>query len=161
VEPAWTDWRDADSRRCSVARTADVIGDGWTVLVLRDVFNGIRRFDELATHLGVARNVLTRRLAALVEAGVLIRQPYREPGARVRHEYRLTEAGRDLLPVILAMVAWGDRHRAGVEGPPVVVRHADCGAPVHVEIRCAEDHHLHPRADRLRAQPGPGAVGPG
>jgi len=160
VEPAWTDWRDTDSRRCSVARTADVIGDGWTVLVLRDVFNGIRRFDELAAHLGVARNVLTRRLAALVEAGVLTREPYREPGARVRHEYLLTEAGRDLLPVILAMVAWGDRYRAGTEGPPVVVQHAGCGAPVHVEIRCADDHRLQPGADRLRSHPGPGAVRP-
>jgi hypothetical protein len=101
--------------------------------------------------------VLTRRLATLTEAGVITRVPYREPGARVRHEYRLTDAGRDLLPVILAMVAWGDRHRAGADGPPVLVEHAGCGAPVHVEVRCAEDHLLDPPAGRLRSVPGPGA----
>ena len=145
MEPAWTDWRDTDSRRCSVARTAEVIGDGWAVLVLRDVFNGIRRFDELAEHLGVARNVLTRRLAALVEAGVLTREPYREPGARVRHEYRLTAAGRDLLPVILAMVAWGDRYRAGPRGR-----------------RCSSTRRLRrpgARGDPLRRGPPPPAPG--
>ena len=69
-----------------MARTAEVVGDGWTVLVLRDLFNGVRRFDDLATHLGVARNVLTRRLTALVEEGIVERVPYREPGARERHE---------------------------------------------------------------------------
>ena len=111
MEPSRTDWRELDSTRCSVARTAAVLGDGWTVLVLRDLFHGIRRFDELAAHLGVARNVLTRRLAGLTAAGVVRRVPYREPGARTRHEYRLTAAGRDLLPVVLAMAAWGDRHR--------------------------------------------------
>jgi DNA-binding HxlR family transcriptional regulator len=152
------DWRDTDSTRCSVARTAAVVGDGWTVLLLRDLFNGLRRFDELAVHLGVARNVLTRRLAALTEAGVITRVPYREPGARVRHEYRLTDAGRDLLPVLLAMAAWGDRHRAGAAGPPVLVEHAGCGAAVHVELRCGAGHLLEPRADRLRSVPGPGAA---
>jgi DNA-binding HxlR family transcriptional regulator len=82
-----------------VARTAEVVGDGWTVLVLRDLFNGVRRFDDLATHLGIARNVLTRRLAALVEAGIVERVPYRAPGSRERHEYRLTSAGRDRRPM--------------------------------------------------------------
>lgn len=150
------DWTEIDSSRCSVARTAAVIGDGWTVLVLRDLFNGIRRFDDLATHLGIARNVLTRRLAALTEAGVVTRVPYREPGSRERHEYHLTGAGRDLRPVILAMLAWGDAHRAGADGPPMHVEHAGCGAPVHVELRCAQGHPVDDRT-RLRAVPGPGA----
>src|SRR5258706_9857738 len=101
------DWKELDSTRCSVARTAEVVGDSWAVLVLRDLFNGIHRFDELATHLGVARNVLTRRLTTLIDHGVVVRVPYQEPGRRERHEYRLTQAGRDLLPVILAMLAWG------------------------------------------------------
>jgi DNA-binding HxlR family transcriptional regulator len=158
MESAALDWRDTDSTRCSVARTAAVVGDGWTVLLLRDLFNGLRRFDELAVHLGVARNVLTRRLAALTEAGVITRVPYREPGARARHEYRLTDAGRDLLPVLLAMAAWGDRHRAGADGPPVLVEHAGCGAAVHVELRCGAGHRLEPRTDRLRSLPGPGAA---
>ncbi len=146
------DWKDLDSRRCSVARAAAVVGDGWTVLVLRDLFNGVRRFDDLAAHLGIARNVLTRRLAALVDEGIVERVPYREPGARERHEYRLTPAGRDLRPVILAMLAWGDAHRAGSDGPPVLVEHPECGAPVHVELRCAAGHVIDPRAP-LRSVP--------
>ena len=150
------DWKELDSTRCSVARTAEVVGDSWSVLVLRDLFNGIHRFDELATHLGVARNVLTRRLATLIDHGVVVRVPYQESGSRVRHEYRLTQAGRDLLPVILAMLAWGDTYRAGADGPPMAVEHRECGAPVHVEVRCAEDHLIE-RGTRLRSVPGPGA----
>jgi DNA-binding HxlR family transcriptional regulator len=151
------EWKDLDSSRCSVARTASVVGDGWTMLVLRDLLNGIRRFDDLAAHLGIARNVLTRRLAALVDEGVVQRVPYREPGSRERHEYRLTEAGRDLLPVILAMLAWGDAHRAGPDGPPVRVEHLACGAPVHVELRCTEGHVIDP-ATRLRSVSSPAAL---
>ncbi len=142
------EWAELESTRCSVARAAAVVGDAWTVLVLRDLFNGIRRFDDLATHLGIARNVLTRRLAALVAEGVVAKVPYREPGARERSEYRLTPAGHDLRPVILAMLEWGDAHRAGPGGPPVRVEH-DCGEPVHVELRCAGGHEVAP-ADRLR-----------
>jgi Predicted transcriptional regulators len=150
------DWREVDSTHCSVARTASVVGDSWTVLVLRDLFNGIRRFDDLAAHLGIARNVLTRRLATLADAGVVERVPYREPGRRERHEYRLTGAGRDLLPVILAMLAWGDAHRADEDGPPMRVEHVGCDAPVHVELRCADGHAVAP-GTRLRLVPGPGA----
>jgi DNA-binding HxlR family transcriptional regulator len=148
------EWKDLDSSRCSVARTAEVVGDGWTVLVLRDLFNGVRRFDDLATHLGIARNVLTRRLAALVDEGIVERVPYREQGARERHEYRLTPAGRDLRPVRLAMLAWGDTHRAGPDGPPVRVEHTECGAPVHVELRCSAGHVVDPHAP-LRSVPLP------
>jgi DNA-binding HxlR family transcriptional regulator len=140
-----------------VARAASVVGDTWTVLVLRDLFNGIRRFDELTAHLGIARNVLTRRLATLVAEGIVAKVPYREPGSRERHEYRLTDAGRDLRPVILAMLAWGDVHRADGFGPPMRVEHADCGQPVHVELRCADGHLIEHRT-RLRAVPGPGAA---
>ena len=150
------DWKELDSTRCSVARTAEVVGDSWTVLVLRDLFNGIRRFDDLARHLGIARNVLTRRLTALTDAGVVDRVPYREPGRRERHEYHLTAAGRDLLPVILAMLAWGDTHRADADGPPMRVEHSGCGAPVHIELRCADGHVIEP-GTRLRSVPGPGA----
>lgn len=150
------DWTELDSTRCSVARTAAVVGDAWTVVVLRDLFNGVRRFDDLAAHLGIARNVLTRRLNALVEAGVVVRTPYREPGRRERHEYRLTSAGRDLLPVVHAMLQWGDAHRAGEDGPPVRVEHAECGTAVHVELRCEHGHPVGPDT-RLRTVPGPGA----
>jgi DNA-binding HxlR family transcriptional regulator len=145
-----------DSGTCSVARSVEVLGDRWTILVLRDVFNGVRRFDDLARHLGVARDVLTKRLAALVEDGVLERVPYREPGSRTRYEYRLTPAGRDLRPVLIALIEWGDRYRADGDGPPIVVAHDDCGAPVRVVLECAEGHRIEP-ATRLRLQPGPGA----
>ena len=150
------DWKELDSTRCSVARTAAVVGDSWTVLVLRDLFNGIHRFDELATHLGVARNVLTRRLTTLVDEGIVDRVPYQEPGRRERHEYRLTHAGRELRPVIIAMLEWGDAHRAGPDGPPMRVDHRECGTPVHVELRCAEGHLIE-HDTRLRSVPGPGA----
>ena len=150
------DLRELDSTRCSVARTAALVGDGWTVLILRDLFNGIRRFDDLTGHLHIARNVLTRRLAGLTDAGLVERVPYREPGRRERHEYRLTAAGRDLRPVILAMMEYGDRHLADADGPPMRVEHDGCGAPVHIEVHCAEGHRVEP-GTRLRTVPGPGA----
>jgi DNA-binding HxlR family transcriptional regulator len=150
------DWLDYDSETCSAARALEVLGDRWTMLVLREIFNGVRRFDEIGGHLGVARDVLTRRLAVLVHEGVLERRPYQEPGTRTRYEYRLTEAGRDLRPVLLALMEWGDRHRAGAEGPPARVVHDDCDAPVHLSLTCEAGHHL-PRNVRLRNVPGPGA----
>lgn len=153
---ARVDVRELDSARCSVARTAALVGDAWTVLVLRDLFNGIRRFDDLAGHLRIARNVLVRRLTALVDAGLVDRVPYREPGRRERHEYRLTPAGRDLRPVILAMLEYGDRHLAGPDGPPMRVEHVGCDEPVHVEVRCARGHVVE-SGTRLRTVPGPGA----
>ena len=107
-----------DSDTCSIARTLALIGDRWTLLVLRDVVNGVGRFDELAGHLGIARNILSGRLARLEQAGLVERTAYREPGARERHAYRLTGPGRELVPILLAFMAWGDRHLAGPEGPP-------------------------------------------
>ena len=149
-------WADYDSRACSVARTVEVLGDRWTLLVLRDIFNGIRRFDDLSGHLGVARDVLTRRLAGLVAEDLVVRVPYREPGSRTRYEYRLTEAGYDLRPVLLALLAWGDVHRAGDGGSPAQVYHEDCGTPVRVALRCEEGHEIAPRT-RIRVRPGPGS----
>lgn len=144
-----------DGGACSVARTVEVLGDRWTVLVLRDVFNGVRRFDDLTRHLGIARDVLTKRLSTLVEEGVLERVPYREAGARTRYEYRLTPAGRELRPVLLALIAWGDRYRCDPAGPPMAVLH-DCGAPVRVVEECEAGHRIQPDS-RLRIAPGPGA----
>lgn len=149
-------WVDYDSRACSVARTVEVLGDRWTMLVLRDIFNGIRRFDELSAHLGIARDVLTKRLTTLVDEGLAHRVPYQDPGSRTRYEYRLTDAGRDLRPVLLALIAWGDRHRATPEGAPAQLLHAECGAPVRVEVRCEAGHEIGPRT-RLIALPGPGS----
>ena len=145
-----------DSDTCSIARTVALVGDRWTLLVLRDVVNGVGRFDELAGHLGIARNILSGRLARLEEAGLVERTAYREPGARERHAYRLTGPGRELVPILLAFMAWGDRHLAGPEGPPAVVRHADCGAPIKVSLTCEDGHELGPRP-RLAVEPGPGS----
>ena len=137
---------------CTIGRAMEILGERWTFVVLREVFNGIRRFDDMRRHTGIPRQVLTNRLTLLVEQGVLRREAYREPGQRERHEYRLTAAGRDLRPVLLAMLAWGDAHRAGPDGPPVRVEHPECGAPVHVELRCGEGHVLDPRGP-LRSVP--------
>jgi DNA-binding HxlR family transcriptional regulator len=145
-----------DSDTCSIARTLALIGDRWTLLVLRDVSNGVARFDELAGHLGVARNVLSDRLARLAQAGLVERTAYREPGARERQEYRLSGPGRELIPILLAFMQWGDRNLAGPEGPPAVVRHAGCGAPVKVALTCEEGHELD-EPPRLRLEPGPGS----
>src|SRR5215475_12565884 len=151
-----TQWRELESDACSIARTAVLIGQPWMLLVLRDLFNGVRRFDDLAEHLGIARNVLSRRLAALVEAGLVQRVAYREAGQRARHEYRLTPAGRDLRPVLLALMAYGDQHLAGPEGPPMLVDHAGCGGAVRVALECEYGHPIEPTT-RLTSTPGPGA----
>jgi DNA-binding HxlR family transcriptional regulator len=144
-----------DSDTCSIARTLALVGDRWTLLVLRDMANDVRRFDELALHLGIARNVLSRRLAGLAQAGLIERAAYREPGARERQEYRLSGPGRELIPILLAFMEWGDRNLAGPEGPPVVVRHASCGARVRVSLICEEGHRLGEQP-RLRLEAGPG-----
>jgi DNA-binding HxlR family transcriptional regulator len=145
-----------DSDTCSIARTLALVGDRWTLLVLRDVANGVGRFDELAGHLSIARNVLSKRLARLLRGGLITRTGYREPGARERHEYRLSGAGRELMPILLAFMAWGDRNLAGPEGPPAVVRHADCGARIRVSVTCEEGHELGERP-RVLVEPGPGS----
>jgi DNA-binding HxlR family transcriptional regulator len=155
LDSSYSPYSAWDSGTCSIARTLEVIGDRWTLLVLRDVANGVRRFDELAGHLGVARNILSGRLARLTEAGLVERAAYREPGARERREYRLTGPGRELMPMLVAFMQWGDRHLAGPEGPPALVRHAGCGAPVRVSVTCEQGHDLGERP-RLRLYPGPG-----
>jgi DNA-binding HxlR family transcriptional regulator len=135
-------WTDYDSAVCSVARTSDVVGDRWTLLVLRDLFNGVRRFDELAVHLGVARDLLTKRLARLVEAGILDRRPYQEAGHRVRYEYVLTGAGLELRPILIALAQWGDAHLAGRPGPPTAILHETCGATVTLNVQCGNGHRV-------------------
>ena len=114
-------WDEIGEMPCSVARTLSVIGDRWTVLILRDCFLGARRFDHFAASLDVSPHVLSTRLGKLVEHGILDRRAYQDHP--VRHEYRLTEKGRDLYPVLGSMLQWGDRWMSGPEGPPARVRH--------------------------------------
>lgn len=150
------DWRQQSSENCSIARTLEVIGEKWTILVLRELANGVRRFDEMQRHLGMPRPILSDRLNRLVEEGLLARSEYREPGQRMRHEYRLTEMGLDLQAVLIALMEWGDRHRADPEGPARVVRHRGCGKPLHVGLVCAAGHTVTSARDVV-GDPGPGA----
>jgi DNA-binding HxlR family transcriptional regulator len=121
--------------RCSLARSLELIGDWWTPLVLRDLFLGVNRFDVLAEDLGISRNLLTRRLKALEENGVVARRAYQERPPR--YEYVLTEAGRDLVPILLALTAWGDRWAQPEEGAPILFRHNKCGCQFQPRIVCS------------------------
>ncbi|WP_432477106.1 winged helix-turn-helix transcriptional regulator [Nocardioides sp. GXQ0305] len=140
---------------CTIGRAMGVLGERWNLVVLREVFNGIRRFDDMRRHTGIPRQVLTNRLALLVDQGVLRREPYRESGMRERHEYRLTEKGLDLYPVLVAVAQWGDRYLADPEGPPVEFAHRGCGSPVEVHVHCAAGHDV-PRPRDIVSRPGPG-----
>lgn len=144
------------AENCSVARTLAVVGEKWTLLVLREAFYGVRRFAEFQVNLGLARNLLGARLRTLVAEGVLERATYREPGARGRQEYRLTEKGRELFPALVALLQWGDKHLADAAGPAVVVRHDDCEQPVHAVLECAAGHRSLNARD-THPTPGPGA----
>lgn len=149
------EWLDTSTANCSIQATLDVIGEKWTVQVLREVFNGVRRFDDMHRHIGVSEPILADRLRKLVEADVLRTEPYREPGKRSRNQYRLTPKGRDLLPVLLSLLQWGDEYYAGPAGPPLVVRERASGKPVEVVVRVAG-------GDRgLTARETVGVVGPG
>ena len=143
------------TENCTVGRTMEVLGERWTMVVLREVFNGVRRFDDMRRHSGIPRQVLTNRLALLVDAGILRREPYREPGQRERHEYRPTDKGFDLYPVLVAVRAWGDRYLADPEGSPVEFEHVDCGEQVDVVLRCRAGHEVTGRRD-VATRPGPG-----
>ena len=143
------------STACSIAGTLDVIGDRWSILILRDAFRGVRRFDELQRDLGIARNILTDRLQKLVDHGVLMRRPYQTRPAR--YEYRLTPKGRDLSPALVALMRWGDTWLAGDEGPPLVLTHRECGAPLDQAFVCWScDTTVTPT--QIGSRPGPGAT---
>ena len=134
----------------------EIIGEKWTVLVLREVFMGIRRFEDMRVRTSIPRQVLTNRLAVLVREGILRRVPYRDPGFRSRYEYRLTEKGFDLYPVLVAILQWGDRWLADPEGSPVQIVHRPCETPVHVQLSCSDGHIIDEPRD-LAPRPGPGA----
>jgi DNA-binding HxlR family transcriptional regulator len=141
---------------CPIGRAMEILGERWTVVVLREVFNGIRRFDDLRIRTEIPRQVLSNRLGTLVDHGILRRVPYREPGARQRSEYRLTEKGLDLYPLLIAIRDWGDKYLAGEEGSPLSIVHRDCGAAVHTELHCESGHRVTSPRDAV-PRPGPGA----
>jgi DNA-binding HxlR family transcriptional regulator len=139
---------------CSVARALDVVGTRSTMLLLREAFFGTRRFKDFARLVGVTDQVAAARLSALVEDGLLARVPYRDPGQRERHEYRLTDKGRDFYPVLVGLLRWGDEHATAPTGRPIDLVHAGCGASVGVTVRCDAGHDLVPRDVSIIAGPG-------
>jgi DNA-binding HxlR family transcriptional regulator len=141
--------------RCSLARGLELIGDWWSPLIIRDLFLGLARFDELVEDLGISRNLLTRRLNALVDNGIIERKAYQDRPAR--YEYVLTEAGRDLVPAILALTAWGDRWARPKEGSPILFVHTACGHQFRPQVTCAACGE-EIRADAVTALPGPGGA---
>lgn len=151
-------WRDIGDERCSIARTLSVIGDRWTMLVLRETFLRTRRFEDFQTHIGATRHVLADRLQKLVEHGILERVQYQDRPPRF--EYKLTEKGRDLYPVITSLLGWGDRWMADEDGPPIELVHRSCGhrmVPVPSCPHCGE----HVTARDVTAQPGAAAAARG
>ncbi len=145
--------RDYGGQECSIARTLEVVGERWTLLVLRESLLGTLRFDDFQKRLGIARNVLQARLERLVEEEVLVRRLYQERPPR--YEYVLTEAGRDLTPVLIALMRWGDVHRAPAR-PPALVRHDGCGGDVTAALTC-ELCGASLTAAELDVNDGPGA----
>ena len=147
-------WDELEKETCSVARTVSVIGDRWTLLVLRECFLRVRRFEEFQSRLGITRHLLADRLRKLVKAGVLKKVAYQERPKRF--EYRLTDKGLDLHPLMMAIVHWGDTHMAGKRGRPLLHRHKGCGKdfdPVTVCSQCGEPID----ARGVHVRPGPGA----
>ncbi|GAA2675224.1 MULTISPECIES: winged helix-turn-helix transcriptional regulator [Nonomuraea] len=141
---------------CSIERTLDIVGEKWTFLVLREAFSGIRRFADMQAVTGAPRQVLSARLNRLVDEGLLRKVPYRDPGQRQRDEYRLTQKGRDLYPILVALMHWGDKYVADDDGPPMLLTHRDCGAALEQHFRCADGHEVEgPR--EVTALPGSGA----
>lgn len=144
---------DYPGQFCSVAKSLEVIGERWSLLIVREVMHGRRRFSQLQGSLGVARNVLSARLGRLVDEGILERRAYQE--SPPRYEYFLTEKGLDLWPALIALQGWGDRHSAGPEGPPMMILHKGCGGRVSDRGICQECGEVLNARD-ARAVPGPG-----
>ncbi len=144
--------RTYEGQNCSVAKSLELIGERWTMLVVREVFLGNRRFDEMAARLSIARNVLTTRLARLVEEGVLEKVRYQERPERF--EYRLTEKGLDLWPIMVSLIQYGDRYYA-TQGPPLILRHKGCGGQVDAHRICSTC------GERLTAREVTAELGPG
>ena len=147
-------WSQLADQRCSVARSVAVIGDRWTLMILRDCFLGVRRFEDLERRLGISRSIIAERLKTLTDEGVLRREAYQD--RPVRHEYRLTDKGLALHPVIMAIVHWGDVHMVDERGRPLLHEHRKCGKifdPVMVCSECGEPL----LAKEVHTHPGPGA----
>ena len=143
-----------ESMNCSIAQCLEIVGEWWSMLIVRDAFLGVRRFDDFQARLGISRNILNVRLKGLVESGILDREPYQEHPPRF--EYRLTEKGRALWPVVNAMRQWGDEWATPSSGVPLEMLHKGCGHVV-TAVEVCSDCGERLDASAVRARPGPGA----
>jgi len=141
---------------CTIARTLEVVGEWWSLLIVRDAFLGVTRFDDWQRRLGIARNVLASRLDHLVEDGIFERRLYQDNPPR--HEYLLTDKGRDLAPVLRALRTWGDRHAPTPDGPTTVLVHDACGHVCESQAICS--HCGEPLGRDTHVVPGPGCADP-
>ncbi|GAO56392.1 helix-turn-helix domain-containing protein [Novosphingobium sp. MD-1] len=150
-------WNELDEEACSLARTMSVIGDRWTLLILRECFLRVRRFDDFQERLGISRGILAERLKKLTDSSILTKVAYQQDPPR--HEYRLTPKGLDLYPILMSLVHWGDEHLSDKAGRPLVHVHALCGSECDPVLACSEcGEPLDPR--QVRVYPGPGAPRP-
>lgn len=129
-------WQELANQECSIARTLAVIGERWTLMVLRDLFLGLSRFEQIRRSLNISRTTLTERLNLLEQEGVVRRLPYQEKPTR--YKYKLTSKGADLFPVMTALVNWGDQHYATAAGPPLIHHHKRCGHDFKAVLVCSE-----------------------
>jgi DNA-binding HxlR family transcriptional regulator len=144
---------DTSDWPCTIARSASLLGDHWNVLLVRQACLGTRRFDDFQRELGISRNMLTRRLNQLVDEGIMHRVEYQDKPPR--SEYRLTQQGREVYPILAAMAAWGERWLSGPEGTPLVLHHTTCDHDMHAVVVCSECAAPLDVRDTT-AQPGPG-----
>jgi DNA-binding HxlR family transcriptional regulator len=147
---------DYSTENCPIGRSMAIFGERWTLVVVREVFNGVRRFDDMRVRTPIPRQVLADRLTLLVEHGILAKVPYQVTGQRPRHEYRLTQKGIDLYPVLVAISAWGNHYLADDDGPAIEFVHRECGSPVEIALTCTSGHDVAQARDVV-PRPGPGA----
>jgi len=136
------DWSAVSTESCPIGLSVGLIGDRWSLLILRELAFGVDRFDAVQEHLGISRRTLTERLDALVAAEIAERAPYKAPGQRTRHRYRLTPAGEEVLPLLLALGAWGERYRTDGATSPLRMNHDGCGRAVVPRLVCTAGHDV-------------------
>ena len=146
--------RDYPDQVCSIARSLEIVGERWTLLILRDAVLGVTRFEAFQEKLGIASNVLANRLKLLCDEGVLERVP--DPQRPGRPKYVLTDKGRELAPVLIVLMKWGDRHYPTPNGPPRLTLHAGCGGNIGADLRC-QRCGKQARPGEIEFRPGPGA----
>lgn len=146
-------------QRCPLTKALEVMGTRSAILLLREAYFGTTRFDDFTRRVGITDAVASTRLRSLVEAGLLRKAPYREPGQRRRYEYHLTQMGLDLMPALVALIQWGDSYLQDERGPALSLTHLGCGEPVAAQVRCAAGHHVDPGQIALHpAEPCAGAA---